>query len=150
MAQKDGDFFRVTRFGGFQKEDVMRYIEGLERRLYDQRQSLEARENALRQAKRDRLRGAEQARLARRQARSALRVQEELRRFREQLTEAQALAEEIERENRHLRRRIRLLEEPQPEEPPVVPLEQLTFRYFLEGLDMESEEIPGEEGQGDT
>ncbi len=137
MAQRDGDFFRIARFGGFQKQDVMRYIEGLEKKLYTQQQSLETQRAALRLAKRDRLRGAEQARLARRQAQAALRVQEDLRRFREQLAEAQALAEEIEQENRHLRRRIRLLEEPHPEEPPVVPLEQLTFRYFLEGLEAE-------------
>jgi chromosome segregation ATPase len=139
VAQKDGDFFRLARFGGFQKEDVMRYIEELERKLHAQRQSLETQATALRLAKRDRLRAAEQVRQARRQAQAALRVQEDLRRFREQLAEAQALAEEIEKENVQLRRRIRLLEEPNPEEPPVVPLEQLTFRYFLEGLEAEEE-----------
>ncbi|MDR2525711.1 MAG: hypothetical protein LBC83_05980 [Oscillospiraceae bacterium] len=142
MAHKDGDYFRVARFGGFQKEDVMRYIDGLEQKLHAQRQAADACAVALRQARLARLRGQEQARLAQRQAQAAVRVQEELRRFGEQLSEAQRVAAEIEKENVHLRRRIRALEGPIAEEAPVVPLEQLTFAYFLEALETE-EDVPG-------
>ncbi|MDR1927049.1 MAG: hypothetical protein LBQ33_00230 [Oscillospiraceae bacterium] len=137
MKQKNGDFFRTARFGGFRKEDVMCYIERLETKLHAQQQASETFAARLRAARRERLRAREELVLLRRQAESARQVRLELGQFQKQLEAAQALCEEIERENIHLRKRVRLLEQPQPEEQEGLPLEQLTFRLFLEDLDEE-------------
>lgn len=138
MAQYDGDYFRTVRFGGFHKEDVMRYIEGLEQRLHDQCLAQLEREKLLREARQDQLRWMEAARLQRRRSAAANQVQQELAQFQRQLAAAQELLASIERENGFLRERIRVLEEgPFKEEPASVPLEQLTFRLFLEDLDDE-------------
>ena len=49
MAQKNGDFFRTARFGGFNKEDVMQYIEALEKRLHERSRAMEALSARLRE-----------------------------------------------------------------------------------------------------
>lgn len=141
MAQKHGDFFRTVRFGGFHKEDVMGYIEDLERHIHAQAQDLALQQARLRVERRRLLRWMGAARLERRRGAAARKVRQELSAFQEQLAEAQALAGEIEDENRFLRARIRVLEEDPKVEPPSVPLEQLTFRLFLDELD----ELEGEE-----
>ena len=142
--QHHGDFFRTAHFGGFNKEDVMRYIEGLEQRIHAQAQDQAAAQTQLREARRGLLRWMGAARLERRRGETAREVRRELEAFQEQLGAAQALAEEIEKENQFLRQRIRILEEDPKVEPPSVPLEQLTFRLFMEGLeDLED----GEDGE---
>jgi len=136
MAQKQGDYFRTVRFGGFHKEDVMRYIEGLERRLHEQALAGEQRDALLREARREQLRWMGEARLQRRRCAAANQVRQELARFQKQLAAAQDLLDEIERENIYLRGRVRAIDEaPVKEEPARVPLEQLTFKLFLEDLD---------------
>ena len=135
MAQKDGDYFRTARFGGFHKADVMRYIEEQGERLKDQAQALEELRRQLRESRREQLRWMDAARLQRGRSAAAQQVKRELLQFQRQLDAAQALAAEIERENFFLRERIRLLEEPIKTEPPSVPLEQLTFKLFLEDLE---------------
>ena len=141
MAQKDGDYFRTARFGGFHKADVMRYIEEQGGRLKEQALALEELRRQLRESRREQLRWMDAARLQRKRSAAAQQVQRELLQFQRQLDAAQALAAEIERENFFLRERIRLLEEPIKTEPPSVPLEQLTFKLFLEGIDgLEDEE----------
>ena len=138
MAQTQGDYFRTVRFGGFHKEDVMQYIEGLERRLHEQRQAQEEQDRLLRESRRGQLRWMDAARLQRRRSAAANQVRQELAQFQRQLASAQALLAEIERENGFLRERIRVLEEaPNKVEPASVPLEQLTFEFFLEGLEEE-------------
>lgn len=144
----DGDFFRSAHFGGFNKEDVMRYIENLERRSYQQAQDHAAAQKRLREARRGLLRWMAAARLERRRGETARAVRRELEAFQERLAQAQALAEEIERENHFLRQRIRVLEEDPRVEPPGVPLEQLTFQLFLDALD-EAEEALDEAEQGE-
>jgi hypothetical protein len=140
MAQKDGDYFRTARFGGFHKADVMRYIEEQGRRLQEQAQALEGLRVQLRGARREQLRWMDAARLQRGRSAAAQRVKRELSLFQRQLDAAQALTAEVERENHYLRERIRLLEEPIKTEPPSIPLEQLTFELFIEGLEDEKEE----------
>ena len=136
MAQKQGDYFRTVRFGGFHKEDVMRYIETLERRLHEQAKAQEEQDQLRRRARREQLRWMSAARLERRRSAAANCVRQELARFQRQLDTAQTLLAEIERENTFLREKIRVLEEePSKEEPASVPLEQLTWKLFLEGLD---------------
>ena len=134
MAQKDGDYFRTARFGGFNKEDVMRYIEEQGGRLQEQARALEAMRGQLRESRREQLRWMGAARLERKRGALSQQVRRELAQFGRQLDAAQALAAEIERENHFLRERIRVLEEPIKTEPPIVPLEQLTFKLFLEDL----------------
>jgi len=142
MARKDGDYFRTARFGGFRKEDVMQYIEAQQLRLRDQDLALGEKDRLLRDARRGQLRWMDAARQQRKRGAAANQVQQALTQFQRQLDAAQTLAAEIERENFFLRERIRLLEEaPLKVEPPSVPLEQLTFRRFLEDLD---EAIDGE------
>jgi len=141
MAQKHGDYFRTARFGGFHKEDVMRYIEDLERRIHAQAQELALQQARLREERRLLLRWMGAARLEHRRGAAAREVRRALGAFQERLAEAQALAGEIEKENRFLRARIRVLEEDPKVEPPSVPLEQLTFQLFLDELDkLESDE----------
>jgi len=135
MTQKHGDFFRTARFGGFHKEDVMRYIEDLERRVHAQAQDMALQQARLREERRRLLRWMGAARLERRRGAAARKVRQELDAFQAQLAAAQALAEEIERENHFLRARIRVLEEDPKVEPPSVPLEQLSFQLFLDELD---------------
>ena len=140
ITRQHGDFFRTARFGGFHKEDVMRYIEDLERRVHAQSQDAKAAQTQLRETRRSLLRWMAAARLERRRGETAREVRRELSVFEERLAAAQALAEEIERENHFLRQRIRVLEEDPKVEPPSVPLEQLTFQLFLDELDeMEGE-----------
>jgi len=134
---KDGDYFRTARFGGFHKEDVMRYIEEQGGRLREQGGALEAMRGQLKEARREQLRWMSAARLQRKRSALSHQVQRELQQFQRQLDAAQALAVEIDRENHFLRERIRLLEEPDKTEPPIVPLEQLTFKLFLEDLEEE-------------
>jgi len=134
-TQQHGDFFRAARFGGFHKDDVMRYIEDLEQRLHAQSQATEQERARLREARRALLRWMAAARLERRRSLAAQEVRRELALFEEQLAAAQALAGEIEKENHFLRERIRVLEEEPKVEPPGVPLEQLTFQLFLDELD---------------
>jgi len=136
MAQKNGDYFRTARFGGFHKGDVMQYIEALELRLQEQRQLQCARETLLRAARREQLRWMDAARTERRRSAAANRVQQELAAFQRQLAAAQDMLAEIERENSFLRSKIRALEEgPNKVEPASVPLEQLTWKLFLEDLE---------------
>jgi len=144
MAHKDGDYFRTVRFGGFHKADVMRYIEEQGARLKEQGRALEELRRQLRESRQEQLRWMDAARLQRKRSAAAQQVGRELLQFQRQLDAAQALAAEIERENFFLRERIRLLEEPIRTEPPSVPLEQLTFKLFLQGIegieDLEDEE----------
>ncbi|MCL1952576.1 MAG: hypothetical protein FWF60_07085 [Oscillospiraceae bacterium] len=136
MAQKNGDFFRTARFGGFNKADVMQYIEALEKRLHEQTQALEALSALLREARAAQLRWMEEARQQRRRGAAANLVQRELAQFRKRLDAAQALTAEVEKENVYLREQVRQqTEAPAAVEPPRVPLEQLTFRLFLEDLE---------------
>ena len=136
MAQKDGDFFRTVRFGGFHKGDVMQYIEGLEQRLHEQKQLQGERDELLRISRREQLRWMDAARLQRKRSAAANQVQQELLAFERQLAAAQDMLAEIERENSFLRGKIRALEEgPHKEEPASVPLEQLTWKLFLEDLE---------------
>ena len=136
MAQHKGDYFRTARFGGFHKEDVMQYIEGLERRLHEQAQAQEARDALLKEARQQQLRWMDAARLQRRRGSAANQVQQELEQFQRQLEQAQEMLAEIERENHFLREKIHVLEDDTiKEEPASIPLEQLTFELFLEGLD---------------
>ena len=140
MAQKSGDYFRTVRFGGFHKEDVMRYIEALELRLHEQAQAQQARDGLLRESRREQLRWMDAARLARRRSAAAIQVRQELGAFERQLAAAQELLAEIERENRFLREKIHVLEDgPIKEEPASVPLEQLTFKLFLDDLEDEDD-----------
>ena len=92
----------------------------------------------LRDARKGLLHWMAAARLERRRGAAAREVARELAAFGEQLNAAQALAEEIEQENHFLRERIRVLEEDPKVEPPSVPLEQLTFRLFIDGIEDES------------
>jgi chromosome segregation ATPase len=149
MAQKDkdGDYFRTARFGGFHKADVMRYIEEQGGRLREQARALEELREQLRESRREQLRWMDAARQHRKRSAAAQQVQRELQQFQRKLDAAQALAAEIERENFFLRERIRLLEEPIKTEPPSVPLEQLTFRLFLEGMEEIEEPEEGEDGE---
>ncbi|MCL2106931.1 MAG: hypothetical protein FWH26_07760 [Oscillospiraceae bacterium] len=139
MKQNNGDFFRSVRFGGFRKEDVMRYIEQQETKLHAQAQRLDEQELSLRTQRRLRFEAQRQFRLARRRDSAALEVRGELRELRQLLEEARGLAGELEQENMHLRRRIRLLEQPQREEQEGLPFDQLTFRLFLEDWDEDDE-----------
>ena len=137
---KDGDYFRTARFGGFHKEDVMRYIEEQGGRLRAQSGALEALRGQLKEARREQLRWMSAARLQRKRSALSQQVQRELAQFRRQLGAAQALTAEVERENFFLREKIRVLEEePVKTEPPIVPLEQLTFERFLENLGEDGE-----------
>ena len=142
MAQHNGDYFRTARFGGFHKEDVMEYIEGLERRLHEQTQTQQEREELLREARQEQLRWMDAARLQRRRGSAANQVQQELKQFQRQLAQAQEMLAEIERENHFLREKIHVLENDTiKEEPASIPLEQLTFKLFLDHLD------DGEDGE---
>jgi len=138
MAQKNGDFFRTARFGGFNKADVMQYIEALEQRLHEQSQAMEALSAQLRGSRAAQLRCMEDARLQRRRVSAANQVRRELAQFQERLDAAQALTAEVEKENAYLREQLRHQDDaPLTIEPPVVPLEQLTFRLFMEDLEGE-------------
>ena len=144
MAQKNGDFFRTARFGGFNKEDVMQYIEALEKRLHEQSQAMEALSARLRESRGAQLRWMGEARQQRRRGAAASLVQRELAQFQKCLDAAQALTAEVEKENAYLREQVRQQEEaPAAIEPPSVPLEQLTFRLFLEDLE-DDDNDPGE------
>jgi len=139
MAQKNGDYFRTARFGGFNKADVMRYIEALEQRLHEQSQAMEAGAALLRDARGAQLRWMEEARQQRRRATAAGQVRRELTQFQKRLDAAQAATAEVEKENAYLREQVRAQQEaPATIEAPSVPLEQLTFRLFME--DMEGED----------
>ncbi|MDR0531992.1 MAG: hypothetical protein LBG83_08010 [Oscillospiraceae bacterium] len=135
MSTRKGDYFRTVRFGGFHREDVMQYIEALEQRYQAQGHALEEQTRRLKEARSGLLRWMGAARLERRRGLAARQVQRELDAFQRQLQAAQTLAQEIEDENRFLRKRIRVLEDEPRVEPPSVPLEQLTFELFLEGLE---------------
>jgi len=138
MAQKNGDFFRTARFGGFNKADVMQYIEALEQRLHGQSQAMEALSVQLRESRAAQLRWMEEARQQRRRGAAANQVQRELAQFQKQLGAAQALTAEVEKENAYLREQVRQQEEASAAvEAPSVPLEQLTFRLFMEDLEGE-------------
>ena len=138
MVQKNGDYFRTARFGGFNKADVMRYIEALEQRLHDRSQAMEALSARLREAHGAQLRWMEEARQQRRRAAAAGQVRRELAQFQRRLDAAQAATAEVEKENAYLRERVRSQEEaPVKVEAPGVPLEQLTFRLFMEDLEGE-------------
>ena len=138
MAQKNGDFFRTARFGGFHKADVMQYIEALEQRLHEQAQAMAEQAAHLREARAAQLRWMDEVRLQRRRVSAANLVRRELARFQRQLDSAQALTAEVEKENAYLREQIRQQEAaPATIEAPSVPLEQLTFRLFMEDLDGE-------------
>lgn len=141
MAQQNGDYFRTVRFGGFHKADVMQYIEKLEQRLHEQSQAIETLGVQLRETRTGQLRWMEEVRLQRRRCAAANRVQRELDRFQRQLDAAQALTAEVEKENEYLRERVRQQEEaPATIEAPSVPLEQLTFRLFMEDLEDEDDD----------
>ena len=103
--------------------------------MHAQSQATEQERARLREARQALLRWMAAARLERRRSRAAQEVRRELAAFEEQLAAAQALALEIEKENHFLRERIRVLEEEPKVEPPIVPLEQLTFQLFLDELD---------------
>jgi len=136
MAQQGGDFFRTARFGGFHKADVMRYIEALEQRLHEQAQSMQAQSAQLRESRAAQLRWMEEARQQRRRGAAVNLVQRELSQFQRRLDAAQAATAEVEKENAYLREQVRQQEEPRAAiEPPSVPLEQLTFRLFMEDLE---------------
>jgi len=138
MARKNGDFFRTARFGGFNKADVMQYIEALEQRLHGQSQAMEALSAQLRESRSAQLRWMEEARQQRRRGAAANLVQRELAQFQKRLDAAQALTAEVEKENAYLREQVRQQEEaPATIAPPGVPLEQLTFRLFMEDLEGE-------------
>ena len=143
MAQKNGDFFRTARFGGFNKEDVMQYIEALEKRLHECSRAMEALSARLREARAAQLRWMVEARQQRRRGAAASQVRRELAQFQKRLDAAQALTAEVEKENAYLRERVRQQEEAPPAAPPVVPLEQLTFRLFMEDLEGDDND-PGE------
>jgi len=136
MAQKNGDFFRTARFGGFNKADVMQYIEALEQRLHERSLALEAQAALLRESRGAQLRWMEEARQQRRRGAAASQVRRELAQFQKRLDAAQALTAEVEKENAYLREQVRQQQEaPATIEPPSVPLEQLTFRLFMEDLE---------------
>ena len=137
MAQKNGDFFRTARFGGFNKADVMQYIEALEQRLHEQSQAAQALSAQLREARAAQLRWMDEVRLYRRRVSAASQVGRELAQFQKRLDAAQALTAEVEKENAYLREQVRQQEEPPTIAAPVVPLEQLTFRLFMEDLEGE-------------
>jgi len=138
MAQKNGDYFRTARFGGFNKADVMQYIESLEQRLHEQSQAMEALAARLRDARGAQLRWMEEARQQRRRGAAANQVQRELMQFQRRLDAAQAATAEVEKENAYLREQVRQQQEaPATIEAPIVPLEQLTFRLFMEDMDGE-------------
>lgn len=142
MAQKNGDFFRTARFGGFNKADVMQYIEKLEQRLHEQSQDMESQAARLREARGTQLRWMEEVRLQRRRSAAANQVQRELAQFQRRLDAAQAAAAEVEKENAYLREQIRQQQEaPVTIEAPSVPLEQLTFRLFMEDLEGEDNDL---------
>gem|GEM_PF-2266246 len=135
MGKDKGDYFRTTRFGGYDKKDVMQYIERLERRLHEQVQAQEARNELLKKSRQQQLRWMDAARLQRRRGSAANQVQQELEQFQRQLEQAQEMLAEIERENHFLREKIHVLEDDTiKEEPASIPLTQLTFELFLEGL----------------
>jgi len=135
MGQHKGDYFRTARKGGFHKEDVMQYIEQLEKKRYEGQQLLHERERLLRESRQEQLRWMETARLQRRRGSAANQVQRELEQFQKQLEQAKKIVAEVDRENDFLREKIRVLEEiPNKVEPASVPLEQLTFALFLESL----------------
>ncbi|MDR2688085.1 MAG: hypothetical protein LBB75_10055 [Oscillospiraceae bacterium] len=138
MAQKNGDYFRTARFGGFNKADVMRYIEALEQRLHKQSQAMEAQSAHLRDARGAQLRWMDEVRLHRRRVSAANQVRRELAQFQRRLDAAQASAAEVEKENAYLREQVRQQQQaPATIEAPSVPLEQLTFRLFMEDLEGE-------------
>ena len=138
MAQKNGDFFRTARFGGFNKADVMQYIEALEQRLHEQSQAMELLLGKLRASRAAQLRWMEEVRLRRRRVSAANQVRRELAQFQKRLDAAQALTAEVEKENAYLREQVRQQEEtPATITAPSVPLEQLTFRLFMEDLEDE-------------
>jgi hypothetical protein len=143
MAKKDGDFFRTARFGGFRKADVMRYIEEQAERLHTQALSLEELRRQLRESRREQLRWMDAARQQRKRGALFNQVKLELRQFQRQLDAARALTAEVERENHFLREHVRLPEDQIKAEPPIVPLEQLTFEWFLKNLEDEGDESPG-------
>jgi len=135
LGKDKGDYFRTTRFGGYDKKDVMQYIERLERRLHEQVQAQEARNELLKKSRQQQLRWMDAARLQRRRGSAANQVQQELEQFQRQLEQAQEMLAEIERENHFLREKIHVLEDDTiKEEPASIPLTQLTFELFLEGL----------------
>jgi hypothetical protein len=138
MAQKNGDFFRTARFGGFHKADVMQYIEALGQRLHEQSQAMEAGAARLRDARGAQLRWMEEVRRQRRRGAAANQVRRELALFQKRLDAAQAATAEVEKENAYLREQVRQQQEaPATIEAPSVPLEQLTFRLFMEDLEGE-------------
>jgi len=144
MAQQDGDFFRNSRFGGFHKEDVMQYIEGLKQRLHEQTQLHQACDARLRESRQEQLRWMDAARLQRRRGSAANQVRQELRQFQRELAQAHEMLAEIERENHFLREKIHVLEDDTvKEEPASIPLEQLTFKLFLDSLEEEDDEDYG-------
>ncbi|MDR1465762.1 MAG: hypothetical protein LBJ11_10770 [Oscillospiraceae bacterium] len=137
-----GDFFRTVRFGGFNKEDVMRYVERLEGRVQDRMQ--ESRQLRTRLEEETRLREEEQTRAAaqldvlQNKLETLQELRGELEAFRRELTGARELVAELEHENIQLRKRMALLEQPRSGDLPEqegLPLEQLTFRLFLEDLE---------------
>jgi len=135
MAQKDGDYFRVARLGGFRKDDVMAFVEQLQRQLHEQSCLQKERDKLLREARRGQLRWMNAARQQHKRGSAAAQVAQELVHFQRQLIQAQGMLAEIERENYFLREKIRVLEEdPKPEETASVPLDQLTFQLFLDSL----------------
>ena len=107
MAQKDGDYFRTVRFGGFHKADVMQYIEALEQRLHEQSLAMENQSGLLRDARAAQLRWIEETRHQRKRAAAANLVQRELAQFRKRLDAAQAATAEVEKENAYLREQVR-------------------------------------------
>ena len=137
-SQKNGDYFRTARFGGFNKADVMRYIEALEQRLHEQSQAMEVGTARLRDARAAQLHWMEEARQQRRRVAAANQVRRELVQFQRRLDAAQAATAEVEKENAYLRDQVRQQQEaPATIEAPSVPLEQLTFRLFMEDLEGE-------------
>ncbi|MDR2647822.1 MAG: hypothetical protein LBB67_06855 [Oscillospiraceae bacterium] len=135
MQRKNGDYFRTVRFGGFHKTDVMQYIETLETRLHAQQQQTQVLGDTAHDMRAQWLRALREVRVLRRRVSQQREFRQQLQEFQQQLLAAQALTDEIERENVHLRKRIRLLEEPLPPEQEGMPLEQLTFKLFLDDLD---------------
>ncbi len=134
MAQQSGDYFRSARFGGFHKADVMQFIEELEQRLHEQTQAMDELSEKLKEARKAQLRWMEDARQQRKRSAAANLVQRELTQFQRRLDAAQELTAEVEKENIYLREQVRAQEDGSaaPLEAPSVPLEQLTFRLFID------------------
>ena len=124
----------------------MQYIESLEQRRHEQMQRMDQLKGLLRESRQQQLRWMKAARLQKRRNHAANQVQRALEQFEKQLAQAQKIVAEVDRENDFLREKIRLLEEiPNKEEPAVVPLDQLTFELFLDGLEEDEEELEAKE-----